>query len=84
MAVASVEGVAMPAADVLVSRESTTGAQDRPVDSRTSTTPAEAVVELVVDVVSDGRTTTSHSATVTRLLTSRLTGSCWRRLISTA
>lgn len=84
MAVASVEDVAMPVADVLDSRESAKDAQDRPVVSRTSTILAEAVEELVVDAALDGRITISHSATAMRLLTSRVTGSCWRRLISTA
>lgn len=84
VAVASVEDVAMLVEAAPVSRESARDVKHQ-VDFRpTHTTPAEAVEELVVDAVSDGRITTSHSATVMRLLTSSLTGGCWRRLILTA
>jgi len=43
----------------------------------------EAVVVREVAEDLAGRTTTSHNEIAMRLLTSSLTGRCWRRLIST-
>jgi hypothetical protein len=56
---------------------------DEVASNITSTTVEEAEAVRVAEEDSAGRTTTSLNATVMHLLTSSLTGSCWRRLIST-
>lgn len=77
----NVVGVAIPEADEDSSRE----LEDEVVNKATTTMINEEAVEVrAVDGDSAGRITTSHNATAMRLLTSSLTGRCWRRLISTA
>ena len=59
--------------------------KDEEASKVTTTMISEEAAEVrVVDGDLAGRITTSHSATAMRLLTSSLTGRCWRRLTSTA
>lgn len=77
----NVVDAAIPEADEGSSRELGDGA----VNKVTTTMISEEAVEVhVVDGDLAGRITTSLSATAMRLLTSSLTGKCWRRLTSTA
>lgn len=72
---------AIPEVDVDSFRE----LEDEEASKVTTTMISEEAAEVrVVDGDLAGRITTSHSATAMRLLTSSLTGRCWRRLTSTA
>ena len=77
----NVADAAIPEVDVDSFRE----LEDEEASKVTTTMISEEAAEVrVVDGDLAGRITTSHSATAMRLLTSSLTGRCWRRLTSTA